>query len=168
LCVAHAANLEYPPILPSDSIPSWVWHTDVPGSAPANLILPSDVVPHLVDLQPILRAMPEVFSSGSCSVILKLVANGEEKNVHYHFSKLNLFRLINNNEKTVTSARRLIQELSSSLLVTSLVWFQQQRVLDPLHGLFGSSFPLWKLGCLLNENWLEEDVLNATAEITYF
>ncbi|KAL4259473.1 MULE transposase domain-containing protein [Pleurotus pulmonarius] len=168
LTFAHAANLDYPPILPPDSIPSWVWHTDVPGSASANLILPSDVVPHLVDLQPILRAMPEAFSSGSRSVILKLVVNGEEKNVHYHFSKLNLFRLINNNEKTVTSARRLIQELSSSLPVASLVWFQQQRVSDPLCGLFGASFPLWKLGCLLDENWLEEDVLNAIAEITYF
>ncbi|KAG5222782.1 SF3b1 domain-containing protein [Salix suchowensis] len=93
LTFAQATNLDYPPISP-DSIPSWVWHADVPGSAPANLILPSDVVPHLADLQPILKKMPEAFSLGSRSVILKLVANGEEKHVHYHFAKTTLLRTI--------------------------------------------------------------------------
>ncbi|KAF9488057.1 hypothetical protein BDN71DRAFT_1436402 [Pleurotus eryngii] len=168
LTFAQATNLDYPSILPPDSIPSWVWHADVPGSALANLILSSDVVPHLADLQPILKKMLEAFSLGSRSVILKLIANGEEKHVHYHFAKINLFRLINNNEMAVNSARRLVQELSTSLPAASLVHFQQQRVSAPIHGFFGSAFPLWKLGCLLDENWLEEDVLNAIAEITYF
>ncbi|KDQ25023.1 hypothetical protein PLEOSDRAFT_1067696, partial [Pleurotus ostreatus PC15] len=168
LTFAQAANLDYPPILPLNSIPSWVWHTDVPGSASANLVLPSDIVPHLADLQPILKKMPEAFNLGSRSVILKIVANGEEKHVHYHFAKINLFRLINNNEIAVNSAQRLVRELSTSLPAASLVHLQQQRVSAPIHGFFGSAFPLWKLGCLLDENWLEEDVLNAIAEMTYF
>ena len=31
-----------------------------------------------------------------------------------------------------------------------------------------TKFPLWKLSCLLDEDWLEEDVLNAMAEHLYF
>lgn len=31
-----------------------------------------------------------------------------------------------------------------------------------------SDFPLYKLDCLLLENWLEEDVLNAGLEFSYF
>lgn len=29
-------------------------------------------------------------------------------------------------------------------------------------------YPLWTLGCLLDENWLEEDVLNSMLELRYF
>ena len=35
-------------------------------------------------------------------------------------------------------------------------------------GFQGSQFPLYKLGCLLKENWLEEDVVNALLELLYF
>lgn len=38
----------------------------------------------------------------------------------------------------------------------------------PYQGFYIADFPLWKLHCLLDENYLEEDVLNAISELLYF
>lgn len=46
--------------------------------------------------------------------------------------------------------------------------FEQYRIMDPISGFYITEFPLWKLGCLLGENWLEEDVQNVLAEMLYF
>src|SRR6266436_2676306 len=43
-----------------------------------------------------------------------------------------------------------------------------QYITSPIAGFHVTEFPLWKLGCLLDEDWLEEDVLNAMAELLYF
>ncbi len=81
LTFAQATNLDYPLSYPL--IPFLLGY-----GAPANLVLPSDIVPHLADLQPILKKMLEAFNLGSHSVILKIIANGEEKHVHCHFAKV--------------------------------------------------------------------------------
>jgi hypothetical protein len=44
---------------------------------------------------------------------------------------------------------------------------QQTTILTQMKGFFGSTYPLWKLGCLLDEIWVEEDVLNSLAELLY-
>jgi hypothetical protein len=46
--------------------------------------------------------------------------------------------------------------------------FQKECIKAPIAGFHVTEFPLWKLGCLLNEEWLEEDILNAMAELLYF
>lgn len=46
--------------------------------------------------------------------------------------------------------------------------FLNQRLQLQIAGFQGSQFPLYKLGCLLNENWLEEDLVNALLELLYF
>jgi hypothetical protein len=46
--------------------------------------------------------------------------------------------------------------------------FLRLRIKSPVNGFHVTSFPLWQLGCLLDEVWLEEDVLNAMAELLYF
>ncbi|KAJ7674380.1 hypothetical protein B0H14DRAFT_2423848 [Mycena olivaceomarginata] len=38
----------------------------------------------------------------------------------------------------------------------------------PIFGFHITDFPLWKLSCLLGEEWLHDDVLNALAELLYF
>lgn len=38
----------------------------------------------------------------------------------------------------------------------------------PICGFQVSDFPLWKLGDLLDETWVEEDVMNALAELLYY
>lgn len=60
--------------------------------------------------------------------------------------------------------------------LTTHMWLAPEfieRLLDecitsPISGFHVTEFPLWKLGYLLDENWLEEDVLNALAELCYF
>ncbi|KAG1724467.1 hypothetical protein EDB19DRAFT_1644568 [Suillus lakei] len=37
-----------------------------------------------------------------------------------------------------------------------------------IQGFHITEFPLWKLGCLLDENWVEEVALNGMAELLYF
>jgi hypothetical protein len=46
--------------------------------------------------------------------------------------------------------------------------FRNSPIANPIAGLCVTDFPLWKLGCLLDENWLEEDVLNGMSELLYF
>ncbi|PBK75362.1 hypothetical protein ARMSODRAFT_877262 [Armillaria solidipes] len=44
----------------------------------------------------------------------------------------------------------------------------QLPINQPICGFYYTDFPLWKLGYLLDENWVEEDVINAAAELCYF
>ena len=46
--------------------------------------------------------------------------------------------------------------------------FLRLRIKSPVNSFHITSFPLWQLGCLLDEVWLEEDVLNAMVELLYF
>ena len=59
--------------------------------------------------------------------------------------------------------------------VTAYMWLASEFVehlLDefitaPIVGFHVTAFPLWKLGYLLDESWLEEDLMNAMAELCY-
>lgn len=37
-----------------------------------------------------------------------------------------------------------------------------------ISGFYSTDFPLWRLGCLLGETWVDEDVLNGMSELLYF
>ncbi|KAF7359582.1 hypothetical protein MVEN_00681900 [Mycena venus] len=54
--------------------------------------------------------------------------------------------------------------LSSSNLDT----FLDLPICAPIFGFYVTEFPLWKLSCLLGEEWLHEDILNALTELLYF
>ena len=85
--------------------------------------------------------------------------------------KLRLFILINNNEIAVSSARKLVQRLELphfQLLGTVFDDLKSQRINSAICGLLGTEFPLWKLGELLDETWVGEDILNGLAELLYF
>ena len=45
---------------------------------------------------------------------------------------------------------------------------KNQRINSAIRGLFGTEFPLWRLGELLDETWVGEDILNGLAELLYF
>ena len=81
-----------------------------------------------------------------------------------------MFILINNNEVAVSSARKLVQrlELPQFELGAILEDLKKQTINSPVCGLYGTNFPLWKLGELLDETWVGEDVLNGLAELLYF
>jgi hypothetical protein len=77
---------------------------------------------------------------------------------------------VNNNFIPIQYARRLQSLWSVSpefVTIPQVELLQQSPILTQMKGFFGSAYPLWKLGCLLDEIWLEEDVLNSLAELLY-
>ena len=81
-----------------------------------------------------------------------------------------MFILINNNEVAVSSARKLVQRLALPHFQLGSVFdeLKSQRINSAICGLLGTDFPLWKLGELLEETWVGEDILNGLAELFYF
>lgn len=57
---------------------------------------------------------------------------------------------------------------SPALPPATLAHFCAQSIVAPIAGFLVSEFPLWKLGCLLDEDWLEEDIVNSLCELMYF
>ena len=43
-----------------------------------------------------------------------------------------------------------------------------ERISASIQGFFVTDFPLWKFAYLLDETWIEEDIMNALAELAYF
>jgi len=58
--------------------------------------------------------------------------------------------------------------LSKILQCDILEKFGCLGITSPVHGLYSTKFPLWKLGYFLREEWLEDLVLDGLAEIQYF
>jgi hypothetical protein len=81
-----------------------------------------------------------------------------------------LFVLVNNHAKPVELARQLTGHFLACNHLSPAICqvFEDQVITRPISGLTVTNFPLWKLGCLLGENWLEEDVANALSELLYF
>ncbi|KAJ7767556.1 hypothetical protein B0H14DRAFT_2402754 [Mycena olivaceomarginata] len=118
----------------------------------------------------ILQGMEQAFSAGTRSVAVLLVVSGKHIDRLYHLSKLRLFMHLNNNKIAVESAHAIALHLHSIPLVSSnqLDHFLGLLIRLPIFGFCVADFPLWKLSCLLGEEWLHEDVLNALAELLYF
>lgn len=58
---------------------------------------------------------------------------------------------------------------TSPAFSTSLVErFGELMITTQISGFAIARYPLWTLGCLLDEDWLEEDVLNSMLELQYF
>jgi hypothetical protein len=66
-------------------------------------------------------------------------------------------------------SRQLFLRAESQKLLSDvqLEVLRQQRILSFVPGLFGAHIRLAELGCLLDQNWLKEDVLNAMFEILH-
>lgn len=78
--------------------------------------------------------------------------------------------MINNNQLPVDYSRRLLGHISTHSMLSSIhvQKFSTSTIRSPVAGFCITDYPLWKLGCLLDENWLEEDVLNSLLELLYF
>ncbi|KAG1811319.1 hypothetical protein EV424DRAFT_1327683, partial [Suillus variegatus] len=166
----NALSLEFPEIAPAGSISRWCFDLDIPGSAVATVILPSEVALHSDDLQPIIQQMEDAFSKGARSVSIEAIINGQPISRTYHFTKIRLFTEINNFHPKILYARRIYEFVSTTLPIsrTAAMKFLSLSITQHIRGFHITEFPLWKLGCLLDENWVEEDVLNGMAELLYF
>jgi hypothetical protein len=81
-----------------------------------------------------------------------------------------MFNHINNNRIPVESAADLIRHFSTTSIIPPalILALENLPIQSRIRGLRSTDFPLWKLSCLLGEEWLHEDVLNAFAELMYF
>ncbi|KAJ7205782.1 hypothetical protein GGX14DRAFT_397480 [Mycena pura] len=157
----QATTLTFPVIYEPDSIAAWTFTDEIPTDAETKL-QPGEGVPDIADLASILREMEQAFSEGTRSVTVTIRVSGKPI--------IRLFRNLNNNKIAVHSARALAIHLSSIPLVSPVLLdrFLDLPICRPIFGFCVTDFPLWKLSCLLREEWLHEDVLNALAELLYF
>ncbi|KAF8805823.1 hypothetical protein BYT27DRAFT_7103594, partial [Phlegmacium glaucopus] len=171
LLFGQAAALQYPTIAPPGAVTSQKFSTEEPKSAIATLVLPLDIIPSICDLLPTTSAMEGAYAEGMRSVLVEFCMGGDEYGYCYHFRKIRSIVLVCNHKNHVESVRNLILHLLSayfseiSLAVAELKW---TPILSTIRGLSTNDVPLWRLAMLLNERWMDEDVLNALAEISYF
>lgn len=190
LTFQQATGINYPMIAPSGAIRGWVFSNQIPTTAEAVFVMPNEVVPHLDDLLPILREAREVYSSSRRRAVhISVTLDGKHTDNIYHFSKvcnvglhtitvfiidgllqLQLIKLINNNRDAVAKACRISHRMTTDLGLSHTIIdrFENQCLKSPIAGFYCTDFPLWKLGCLLDEEWIEEDVLNGMSELLYF
>ncbi|KAJ6596406.1 hypothetical protein DFH09DRAFT_905265, partial [Mycena vulgaris] len=170
LTFARADTLEYPPIPKPGLIEGWCFSNEVPATASGTLVQPGEVIPCFHDLHPITREMERVFADGARSVDVVLnYGDGHRTGLRYHFSKIRLLIAINNHRPAIAGARSLYQHIISHNLLSSqdVEQFSGLPIDTPISGFQVTKFPLWTLGCLLGETWLEEDVVNALLELIY-
>ncbi|KAJ7614788.1 hypothetical protein FB45DRAFT_717201, partial [Roridomyces roridus] len=163
---ALVCNRQLPQILPKGGIEKWLFAVDVPTS-PAEIQLSAhEAVPGLEDLLPITQNMDEAYEQGARSLFVQLQGNLAQ----YHLSKVRLIINVNNHQYHLHSASILLQRVVSvPLLLPNLIKeLQLSKISEPLAGFHVTQVPVYTLGCLLQERWASEDVLNARAELTYF
>ncbi|TEB18798.1 hypothetical protein FA13DRAFT_1573635, partial [Coprinellus micaceus] len=159
----------YPVVEPSGSIRSWVFDTLTPTDAASASVLPGEHIPNLADLLPITGQLENAFKQGSRSVQAQLVVGGVVQNVVWRFVKIRLFVAINNNRVPVLFSSRLWQHIEEDSVLSGF-WrprFQNLRIHARIVGFVSTSYPAWKCGYFLGEEWVEEDVANTLAEFTY-
>ncbi|PPQ81028.1 hypothetical protein CVT26_002883 [Gymnopilus dilepis] len=170
LTFAQVENILYPHIGLPTLVKEWRFCAETQASGRATLVLPNESVPPISALQPILQSMEQAYADGMRSVMIVYSDPilGPSENF-YHFSKIRLFKLVNNHAGHVQSARELLRYIErQTLLPPSLLeLFKSSRILAPIEGLWTSCVPLYKLWDFLDENWLEEDILNALSELCY-
>ncbi|KAF8170017.1 hypothetical protein K438DRAFT_1614353, partial [Mycena galopus ATCC 62051] len=169
LTFEEAAKLCFPIICPPKTISAWTFTHELPADAHCT-IQPDELIPNIADLRPILQEMENAYTTGARAVAVSLVSNGQSTDSLYHFSKIRLFGHLNNNKSAVESGRALASHLMSIPLLppSNLDAFLDLPICSPIFGFRVTEFPLWNLSCLLREEWLPEDVLNALAELLYF
>ncbi|KAF8219981.1 hypothetical protein L208DRAFT_1219215, partial [Tricholoma matsutake] len=169
----------YPSFLPPNTVTTWMFTDEVPMMARSTIILFDEVIPDIADLNPIMCSLEDEYNNGQCSVVL--VFNDQYSDVtteHLcHFSKvctyIVVFYLLSQNVLEVVTfyyACRLVNHLTSEPCFSpSLVAkFCEFKIASHIAGFCVTDFPLWKLGCFLDENWLEEDLANGLLKLLYF
>ncbi|KAF5378116.1 hypothetical protein D9615_007548 [Tricholomella constricta] len=123
----------------------------------ATIIAPHEIIPDLTDLSPIMRELEDQYKLGRRSVLLYRRYPGSDDTSEQlcHFTKFSR-EILSYITSHPSFSDTLVTKLGDSAIRTSVAGF---GVAD---------YPLWKLGCLLSENWLEEDVLNSLLELLYF
>ncbi|KAF8207769.1 hypothetical protein K438DRAFT_1518429, partial [Mycena galopus ATCC 62051] len=165
----QAAELDFPTIYRPNTILTWTFTDGIPTAVDSTVQLDKGI-PHSADLLLIQQEMENKYSEGARSVAVKLRVVGQAVTRVYHFSRIRLFVHLNNNKMAVESARALVAHLCAADIVplSEFECFLALPIRMLIRGFYGADFPLSKLFCLLDEEWIHDDVPNALAEILYF
>ncbi|KAF9005381.1 hypothetical protein BDZ89DRAFT_1145151 [Hymenopellis radicata] len=172
-------GISLPATLPRGALLGHCFSTQVPVALASVAIVAEDtLIPHEDDLRGILPLMRDAFAKGMRSVIVDVRLNATSDETHrflWHFQKVRLFMNIHKNRLAVSWAVNLVNRVRTISttpgifpVAAVLPSFMDTHILAPICGLFSTDFPMWKLGYLLAETWVEEDVMNGLAEVTYF
>ncbi|KAJ7124113.1 hypothetical protein C8R43DRAFT_899208 [Mycena crocata] len=165
LTFQQASALVLPTIHEPKSVSAWTFTNEI-STGHTLEITPNEAIPNAIDLQPILCKIEEAFLKGARSVAVSLTVAGKQVDELYHFSKICLFTNLNNNRDAVQWKKNLIFDYIAPPFF--LERFLTRPIRSSICGFHVTAFPLWKPSCLLGEEWLHEDVLNALAELLYF
>ncbi|KAJ7603176.1 hypothetical protein B0H17DRAFT_968784, partial [Mycena rosella] len=156
-----------PSILPKDTVKKWLFTPAIPTTISEIIVASDEEIPCLDDMLPITQAVEKAYvAEGARSICLQI----GEKIVRYHLSKIWLIVGVNNHIYNLHAASMLLARVeSASLLLPDLIQdLKLNRFSEPLAGFLVTQTPIYSLGCLLDERWAMEDVLNARAELIYF
>ncbi|KAJ6566253.1 hypothetical protein B0H19DRAFT_1257510 [Mycena capillaripes] len=156
-----------PRILPKNSIQRWVYDRFEPDAVLETILTANEAAPCLDNMLSITQQMEAAFyEQGARSVCLQL---GNDY-FRYHLSKIRLVMNVNNHAPNLGAASDILSRVVSSslLLPEHIEEFKHTKFAEPLAGFHSTQTPLYTLGCLLNERWIIEVVLNAQAELSYF
>lgn len=88
LTFLQAMGINCPAIAPPRSVNYWIFTNEAPASADTVLVLPSDTVLHITDLQPLIEEAREMFIMGKRAVHISIMIAGKKFDNLYHFSKV--------------------------------------------------------------------------------
>ncbi|KAJ7447813.1 hypothetical protein FB451DRAFT_1054229, partial [Mycena latifolia] len=173
MTVLECSKLPPKAIFPKYFLPSLVFFefdTTVPTSETEILIGDGEIIPHIRDLLRLTQVMESAYNNQNArSAWLTLKSNNQSYNVRYHFSKIRLIVSICNNFPHINQAAALIGHLRSSLILEPhwIDVFSASHIHDPIQGFQVAQYPLYKLFCLLDENWVEDDIGDSISELAY-
>ncbi|KAF8880362.1 hypothetical protein CPB84DRAFT_1851884 [Gymnopilus junonius] len=139
LTFALVENILYPHIGLPTLVKEWRFCAETQASGRATLVLPNESVPLISALQPILQSMEKAYADGMRSVMIvysdPILGAGVN---FYHFSKIRLFKLVNNHAGHVQSARELLRYIEQQTLLppSLLESFKSSRILALIEGLW--------------------------------
>ncbi|KAF7354194.1 hypothetical protein MVEN_01107100 [Mycena venus] len=166
ITIAQASSLvrgnSLPHILPKNSIRAWVFDQHVPDTVPEITLTAGEEIPCAEDMHPITELMEFAYNDlGARSVFLELPES---------LCAIRLVINVNNQASNLAAAADILDRVESSFLLLPdfIDELKGIKFSEPLAGFHVTQVPLYSLGCLLQERWANEDVLNARAELTYF
>ncbi|KAF8576332.1 hypothetical protein K439DRAFT_1622934 [Ramaria rubella] len=101
--------LVLPKILPRNSLHGWTWETAPPEGKFMSILEPTDYIPHIQDLQDILRNVEHLYGDEMCGVSLTLYTLLGVKTIHAHFSRIQLLWILPHQHSAIHLNQTLLQ-----------------------------------------------------------
>ncbi|KAE9395705.1 hypothetical protein BT96DRAFT_1043280 [Gymnopus androsaceus JB14] len=147
-----AVLLSMPEALPQGSLMKWVFLPKIHVEEEALFVSPTEQILAQSDLLPLMSELREAFDAGKRSVAVTIKLESGEDHAIFHFAK---------SREAVSFSTELLDHIHGTDV------FSDECITAPINGFQTSDYPLWKLGTLLHENYVDEEVINSLTELLY-